>query len=94
MSRTYQAAGGTQFIHNGDYSGEVTITVTAEPFFIGLGKWRIEVPFTDLRELVFAHLRQQKIDQLEQTSDDEFEASLLSLPLVAASSSTGTENES
>jgi hypothetical protein len=39
---------------------------------------------------VFVHLRQQKIEQLEQAADDELEASLLSL--VVAQDSTRNED--
>lgn len=69
VSHTTKADGGTTFIHNGDYSGAVTIR---RP-----GGNEALVPFTDLRELVFGYLRARKIEQLEQASDDELEALLL-----------------
>lgn len=78
---THRADGGTVFHHNGDYSGELVITVpvAAEPIQGPFGGtvWRVEVPFADVRELVFAYLRARKIEQIEQASDAAFEAILL-----------------
>ena len=92
MSHTYRAHGGTLFHHDGGFTGgDVAITVYVKPEELSVAPsergpaWRIEVPFSDLRELVFAYLRMRKIEQLEQAGDDEIEASLLSLPLFAAS---------
>lgn len=81
MSHTYRAGGGTLFHHDGDFGGDVKITVPAEPVEMvtaeGGTAWMTVVPFADLRELVFAYLRARKIEQLEQCSDDAFEAALL-----------------
>jgi len=84
MSHTTRAAGGTVFTHNGDYSGDVGVTVYTAPEELTDGSpfehraaWRVAVPFADLRELVFAYLRDRKSEWLEQCSDGEFEAVLL-----------------
>jgi hypothetical protein len=68
MSHTTSGDLGTTFIHNGDYSGNVTVHRLGQP--------RIEVPFADLRELVFGYLRRRMIEGLEQASDDTLEAML------------------
>lgn len=70
MSHTTGASDGTTFIHNGDYSGFVTIHSPRQP---GV---ELEVPFTDLRELVFGYLRMRMTEQLEQASDDTLEVLL------------------
>jgi hypothetical protein len=81
MSHTTRAAGGTVFTHNGDYSGDVGIVVRLEPRMFatpeGPTAWDVRIPFADLRELVFAYLRDRKSEWLEQCSDGEFEAVLL-----------------
>jgi hypothetical protein len=70
MSHTTRAGQGTLFIYNGDYSGDVTIHAPD-------GQGETEVPFADLRELIFGYLRAQRIERAEQASDDEFEKDLL-----------------
>jgi hypothetical protein len=72
VSHTTKAAHGTTFIHDGGYSGNVQIVVPAP-----LMPARIEVPFADLRELVFGYLRGRRIERSEQVTDDEFERGLL-----------------
>ena len=78
MSHTTKAGGGTVFIHNGDYSGDVTVIPVSFPEQVsaadGSIKFSVDIPFTDLRELVFAYLRDREIEQVEQASDREFEA--------------------
>lgn len=80
MSHTTKAAGGTVFTHNGDYSGEVGITVYAPPEELTDGPpfehraaWRVTVPFEDLRALVLGYLRDKRISKLEQAEGDELE---------------------
>jgi hypothetical protein len=66
-----------RFHHNGDFSGNVLIVVREEKVEPGpAGMSFVEVPFEDLRELVFAYLRDKGIGKLEQISDDELEMTL------------------
>lgn len=71
MSHTTRASGGTTFVHNGDYSGNVRITAPG-------GGWDAEIPFADLRELVLGYLRQRMITGIEEMSDDTLEQVLTS----------------
>jgi hypothetical protein len=71
---------GTRFFHNGDFSGEVKIQVqpsqverTDWPEEVGGSVVEVEIPFDDLRGLVFQYLRRRQISALEQMDDDEFE---------------------
>ena len=68
MSHTTKAAGGTTFIHNGDYSGFVRIVSAS-----GERHPEVEIPFADLRELVLGYLRLRMIAGLEDMSDDTLE---------------------
>ena len=83
MSHTTKAGSGTVFIHNGDYSGDVTVIPASFPERVsapdGSITFSVDIPFADLRELVFAYLRDRKTEQIEQASDREFEAMLLGL---------------
>jgi hypothetical protein len=53
MSHTTRADLGTTFVHNGDYSGTVTVHRPGQP--------EIEVPFADLRQFVLGYLRGRMI---------------------------------
>ena len=75
MSHTTETAGGTVFIHNGDYSGPVQIRARKGEVLED-GRFELEVPFTDLRALVLDYLRQRMISGLESASDDTLEAML------------------
>jgi hypothetical protein len=81
VSHTTKAALGTVFHHNGDYSDDVTVIPVSFPEPVptpdGSILFSVDIPFADLRELVFAYLRDRRIEQLEQASDDELEAELL-----------------
>lgn len=81
MSHTTRAALGTVFHHNGDYSGDVTVVPVSFPERVdsadGSIHFSVDIPFADLRELVFAYLRDRRIEQLERASDDELEVRLL-----------------
>jgi len=82
MSHTYNAAGGTRFFHDGGFGGDISV-VTHNPGHTLPGTdpdgpvWAVTVPFADLRELVFACLRERRIEFAEQATDDEFERDLL-----------------
>jgi hypothetical protein len=77
MSHTTDTDGGTVFIHNGDYSGEVTVRAP-KGMPLDDGRFELTVPFTDLRALVLDYLRQRMISGLESASDDTLEAMLTS----------------
>jgi hypothetical protein len=77
VSHTTETAGGTVFIHNGDYSGEVRV-LARKGEVLEDGRFEIEVPFTDLRALVLDHLRQRMISGLESMNDDTLEQVLTS----------------
>jgi len=68
VSHTTDTSQGTVFIHNGDYSGPVTVHRPGRP--------EVEVPFADLREFVFGYLRQRMTEEIEQANDDTFEVLL------------------
>ena len=72
MSHTTEAAGGTVFVHNGDYSGPVRIRARKGDV-LDDGRFELEIPFTDLRALVLDYLRQRMISGLESASDDTLE---------------------
>jgi hypothetical protein len=81
MSHTTKAALCTVFIHNGDYSGDVTVISVSFPEQLpasdGSITFGVDVPFADLRELVFGYLRNRRIEWLEQASDGELEGRML-----------------
>ena len=52
----------TAFIHDGDYGTDIEIVV---------GKKRLTVPSADLKGFMASWVRDEKIAQLEQASDDE-----------------------
>lgn len=65
---TTRASGGTTFIHYSNYSGDVRIIMP--------GGGELEVPFTDLRQLVFGYLRGKMVDAIEGAYEAEFEEML------------------
>jgi len=75
MSHTTETAGGTVFIHNGDYSGPVQIRARKGEVLED-GRFELEVPFADMRALVLGYLRQRMIAGIEDASDDTLEAML------------------
>jgi hypothetical protein len=83
MAHTHEAAGGTRFLHNGDYSGDVSLVVPEAAAHLHdaegcyPARWEVRVPFADLRELVLSYLRQRRIERAELATDDEFERDLL-----------------
>lgn len=69
-----EASGGTTFHHNGDYSGDVQISVTAEITEVDLlGNGYVEVPFADLHELVLGYLAHKLGTSLKQFTPAELE---------------------
>lgn len=82
MSHTYEAGEGTRFIHNGDFSGDISLVVPEPAAHLHDAEggypaaWEVRVPFADLRELVFQYLRQRRVSFAEESADDEFERDL------------------
>jgi hypothetical protein len=76
MSHTTRADLGTTFVHNGDYSGTVTVHRPCQP--------EINVPFADLRQFVLGYLRGRMISDLEDMSDATLEQALTRSPWEAA----------
>jgi len=68
VSHTTSGDLGTTFIHNGDFSGNVSVRRPGQP--------EAEVPFADLRQLVLGYFRDKMIGELEDASDDTLEAML------------------
>ena len=68
MSHTTKAACGTVFIHSADFSGDVTVIPVSFPERAstpdGSIQFSVDIPFADLRELVFAYRRDRKIEQV------------------------------
>lgn len=54
------------FLHNGDYSGDVTICNSLIP--AGQPALRIQIPFDELLQFVADFVRQKEITRLEQES--------------------------
>ena len=81
MSHTTKARLGTVFIHDGGYTGDVTVIPVSFPERVqtpdGSIQFSVDIPFEDMRELVYARLRSRRVEWLEQASDDELEAELL-----------------
>lgn len=80
MSHTTEAALGTTFIHNVDFSGDVDVISVSWPDIgrpDGTTVWSVAVPFEDLRELVFAYLRARRTERAERATDDQFEIDLI-----------------
>lgn len=63
MAHTTIGPEGTAFIHNGDYSGLITIKFSDE---------EISVPLADLEYIVGQALKQEVINNLENTSGNTF----------------------
>lgn len=88
---TTRGPSGLYYHHNGDYSGDVMVTVpferaTPDPYSTYVAKAEIDeqqrkvtvdIPFEDMRRLVLAHLRSKLIEELEQADDDKLEQLLL-----------------
>lgn len=70
LMQSYFATGNTQFSHNGDFSGDVRLSVSHGPsgHEINLG---IDVPMTDLLEFVGEYIRRQAITRLENMNNRE-----------------------
>jgi hypothetical protein len=68
MSHTTQCKGGTVFIHNGDFSGDVEIVEAGDPN--DMGRKRVAVPFSDIKAFVASWARQDLIRYVEQAPDD------------------------
>jgi hypothetical protein len=77
VSHTTEAAGGTVFIHNGGYDGDVRV-VSQNGGVLEDGRFEVDIPFTDLRSLVLDYLRQRMISGLESMNDDTLEQVLTS----------------
>jgi hypothetical protein len=75
VSHTTEAEGGTVFIHNGDYSGDIRV-ISRKGEQLDDGRFEVEVPFTDLRAIVLGYLRDRMISDLENASGDTLEAML------------------
>lgn len=63
--------GETQFFHNGDFSGDVTMVVHTSQ----IEEWHddeahVKVSFNDIRELVAQHYRRRMISSIEQATAD------------------------
>lgn len=68
---------GTWFHHNGDYSDGVLIEAKEWHADSEETTVTVEVPFEDIRELVFGYLRMKRTAALQDATDDEFEKTLL-----------------
>lgn len=62
MAHVFEAS-GTQFIYNGDYSGDVEIS--------NLNGDHIKIPFEDMKEFLVEYIRSLQIAALESASTDE-----------------------
>lgn len=74
MSHTTIGAEAT-FIHNGDFSGDITISskkTNFEPVRNPDGDYiDLTIPFEDLKMIVATYVRDKNISALEQASDDD-----------------------
>jgi hypothetical protein len=72
---TTKANLGSTFIHNGDYSGDLIISVPADKVKEvpdPTGAWvHINLPFEDIKQLVADYVRERTITALEQANDDD-----------------------
>lgn len=82
---------GLTYHHNGDYSGDVKVTIPLErhktrPWGTTTTKFDIDerirqvtvdIPFEDMRWLVLRYLQSKLISRLEDANDDELEQLLL-----------------
>jgi hypothetical protein len=67
---------GDSIFHHSNFSGEVHVIVTTKPeklpsFEDEPARWKVLVPFEDLRYLVAEYVRQRRIELLEAASDDD-----------------------
>jgi hypothetical protein len=69
MSHTTKCNGGTVFIHNGDFSGDVEIVEAGCPN--DMSRKRISVPFSDVKALVAKWARSRLVQQIENASANE-----------------------
>jgi hypothetical protein len=74
----------TRFVHNGDFSGDIRVLVKPEqvqrldwPDELGGSVVEVEIPFDDLKGIVFEYLRRRQIAALENMSDEDFEQYLI-----------------
>jgi hypothetical protein len=69
----------TRFVHNGDFSGDIRVLVKPEQVqrldvpMLGGSVVEMEIPFDDLKGIVFEYLRRRQIAALENMSDEDFE---------------------
>jgi hypothetical protein len=72
--------GGRRYHHNGDFSGDVHIVVSADEIdrdvFVGVQFFAVRLPMRDILEIAAAQVRQDRIGQIEQADA----RSLLGLP--------------
>lgn len=71
MAHTTDLDDGFYIIHNGDFSGNVTIKHVNDP------KVNYEVPFDVIREIYLTKTRRALVSNIEQMTDDEFEEFLI-----------------
>lgn len=57
--------GAYKFIHNGDFSGDVHIQQVKHP------ERQLRIPFYTLKQFVADYVRANRIEVIEQASDDE-----------------------
>ena len=68
---------GTRFHFNGDFSGNILITVPKEKVEpADEDRVFVEVPFNDVKEFVIEHLRNEFIAQLEEMPPEKMAASI------------------
>ena len=81
---TTEGPEGTVMHHNGDYSGDVKITVNHEPYngqdVNHENHWTVEVPFRDLEALVLDKYRGNAIEALEMAEGRELARALGLVP--------------
>ena len=60
------------FLHNGDYSGDILINVPNKSMeVLDKTQRRVYIPFSVLKSLVAAYVRQENIAFYEQAEDDD-----------------------
>jgi hypothetical protein len=64
MSHIFNAKNGTEFVHNGDFSGNVVIYPESGPE-------GFSIPFEDLADFVAKYVRQNRIAELERASTEK-----------------------
>lgn len=83
MHCTYGATPGVQFLHNGDFSGDVIVQLNdvnscqhIERFVfdgneIAPMHWEVRIPFADMQRIVATWLKRREVAALEEASDEE-----------------------